>query len=165
MSSRNPMTRKSSCARCEREAAAQRELLESFLARYREASARTDANYLPADARIISRAVPPIAAVLPEEDDDGGSRRDRDAAALLDNRAAGGVYVGARVQGDRLRRTIRAAKAASACGHCRHLPTYPGPVERAAVEASRDGRCSGRPARPSALSVPRQWLNVPRSTR
>jgi uncharacterized protein involved in exopolysaccharide biosynthesis len=43
----------------EREAAAQRDLLESFLARYREAIARTDADYLPADARIISRAVAP----------------------------------------------------------------------------------------------------------
>ncbi|WP_164879707.1 GumC family protein [Afifella aestuarii] len=43
----------------EREAAAQRDLLETFLARYREAAARTDSNYLPADARIISRAIPP----------------------------------------------------------------------------------------------------------
>jgi uncharacterized protein involved in exopolysaccharide biosynthesis len=43
----------------EREAAAQRDLLESFLGRYREAVARTDADYLPADARIISRAVAP----------------------------------------------------------------------------------------------------------
>ncbi len=41
----------------EREATAQRDLLESFLSRYREAAARTDANYLPADARIISHAV------------------------------------------------------------------------------------------------------------
>jgi uncharacterized protein involved in exopolysaccharide biosynthesis len=43
----------------EREATAQRDLLESFLGRYREAVARTDADYLPADARIISRAVAP----------------------------------------------------------------------------------------------------------
>lgn len=43
----------------EREATAQRELLESFLARYREAVARSDPDYAPADARIISRAVPP----------------------------------------------------------------------------------------------------------
>ncbi|WP_051631131.1 GumC family protein [Afifella pfennigii] len=43
----------------EREAAAQRDLLESFLARYREAAARTESNYLPPDARIISRAIAP----------------------------------------------------------------------------------------------------------
>jgi uncharacterized protein involved in exopolysaccharide biosynthesis len=50
----------------EREAAAQRELLESFLARYREAAARTDASYLPADARIISQAVPPSDPSFPK---------------------------------------------------------------------------------------------------
>lgn len=51
----------------QREAAAQRELLESFLTRYREAAARTDANYLPADARIISRAVPPSEPSFPKK--------------------------------------------------------------------------------------------------
>ncbi len=50
----------------EREAAAQRGLLESLLARYREALARTDADYLPADARIISRAVAPGEASFPK---------------------------------------------------------------------------------------------------
>lgn len=51
----------------EREAAAQRDLLETFLGRYREAAARTDANYLPADARIISRAVPPASPSFPKK--------------------------------------------------------------------------------------------------
>ncbi len=51
----------------QRESVAQRELLESFLARYREAAARTDANYLPADARIISRAVPPREPSFPKK--------------------------------------------------------------------------------------------------
>jgi tyrosine-protein kinase Etk/Wzc len=51
----------------EREATAQRDLLESFLSRYREAAARTDANYLPADARIISRAVPPTDPSFPKK--------------------------------------------------------------------------------------------------
>lgn len=51
----------------EREAAAQRELLESFLARYREAAARTDANYLPADARIISYAIAPRQPSFPKK--------------------------------------------------------------------------------------------------
>lgn len=51
----------------EREAAAQRGLLESLLARYREALARTDADYLPADARIISRAVAPSDPSYPKK--------------------------------------------------------------------------------------------------
>ncbi len=40
----------------EREAKAQRDLLESYLARYREASARENIEAAPADGRIISRA-------------------------------------------------------------------------------------------------------------
>ncbi len=51
----------------QREATAQRELLELFLARYREAAARTDANYLPADARIISRAAQPTDPSFPKK--------------------------------------------------------------------------------------------------
>jgi succinoglycan biosynthesis transport protein ExoP len=41
----------------EREAKAQRDLLESYLAKYREASARDSLGAIPGDARIISRAV------------------------------------------------------------------------------------------------------------
>jgi succinoglycan biosynthesis transport protein ExoP len=51
----------------EREATAQRDLLKSFLARYREAAARTDSDYLPADARIISRAVEPTEPSFPKK--------------------------------------------------------------------------------------------------
>ena len=40
----------------EREAKAQRDLLESYLAKYREATARDTLNSAPADARVISRA-------------------------------------------------------------------------------------------------------------
>jgi tyrosine-protein kinase Etk/Wzc len=40
----------------ERDAKSQRDLLESYLARYREATARDSANSLPADARVISQA-------------------------------------------------------------------------------------------------------------
>ncbi|MDK1489146.1 exopolysaccharide transport family protein [Sinorhizobium sp. 7-81] len=43
----------------EREATAQRQLLETYLARYREATSRTVANATPADARVISNAVVP----------------------------------------------------------------------------------------------------------
>jgi uncharacterized protein involved in exopolysaccharide biosynthesis len=41
----------------EREAKAQRDLLESYLAKYREANARDSLNLVPAEARIISRAI------------------------------------------------------------------------------------------------------------
>jgi len=50
----------------EREAAAQRDLLESYLARYREATSRRDGNYLPVDARIFSRAVVPAEPYFPK---------------------------------------------------------------------------------------------------
>ncbi len=50
----------------EREANAQRELLESYLSRYREASSRSDGNYLPADARIFSRAIVPSEPYFPK---------------------------------------------------------------------------------------------------
>lgn len=50
----------------EREAAAQRQLLESYLTRYREALSRGEGNYLPADARIFSTAVPPVEPYFPK---------------------------------------------------------------------------------------------------
>lgn len=50
----------------EREAAAQRALLESYLTRYREASSRQDRNYLPVDARVFSRAIVPSEAYFPK---------------------------------------------------------------------------------------------------
>ncbi len=51
----------------EREATAQRQLLESYLTRYREASSRTDRESLPADARIFSRADRPIEPYFPKK--------------------------------------------------------------------------------------------------
>lgn len=50
----------------EREAKSQRDLLESMLGRFREASAREDLLALPADARIISRAAPASAPYFPK---------------------------------------------------------------------------------------------------
>ena len=50
----------------EREAAAQRDLLDSYLRRYREALAREQTDYLPADARIISRAAVPLDPDFPK---------------------------------------------------------------------------------------------------
>lgn len=50
----------------EREAAAQRQLLETYLARYREATSRLDGNAAPADARVVSRAVEPSEPYFPK---------------------------------------------------------------------------------------------------
>ena len=97
----------------EREATAQRDLLESFLSRYREAAARTDANYLPADARIISRAVAPGEAVLPEEDDDVGRRWHRGAPDRGGDCASEGVQLRPRLPGDWLQRGWHRRRAAA----------------------------------------------------
>jgi succinoglycan biosynthesis transport protein ExoP len=51
----------------EREAKAQREQLESYLSRYREASARDAESATPADARVVSRAVTPETPSFPKK--------------------------------------------------------------------------------------------------
>ncbi|MDP2408679.1 MAG: exopolysaccharide transport family protein [Pseudolabrys sp.] len=51
----------------EREAKTQRDLLESYLAKYREASARDNINAAPPEARIISRATPAINPSYPKK--------------------------------------------------------------------------------------------------
>jgi uncharacterized protein involved in exopolysaccharide biosynthesis/Mrp family chromosome partitioning ATPase len=51
----------------EREAKTQRDLLESYLAKYREASARDSINAAPPEARIISRASPAIQPAYPKK--------------------------------------------------------------------------------------------------
>jgi len=50
----------------EREAAAQRQLLETYLGRYREAISEKDMNATPADARIVSRATMPTEPYYPK---------------------------------------------------------------------------------------------------
>lgn len=50
----------------EREAAAQRDLLQTYLARYREASSRAGKDAAPADARVISTAVVPTEIYFPK---------------------------------------------------------------------------------------------------
>ncbi|WP_028746188.1 GumC family protein [Rhizobium mesoamericanum] len=49
-----------------REATAQRQLLETYLSRYREAASRADKNSSPADARIVSKAIQPVDAYFPK---------------------------------------------------------------------------------------------------
>ena len=51
----------------EREGKAQRDLLESYLAKYREATARDNINAAPPEARIISRASPAIKPDFPKK--------------------------------------------------------------------------------------------------
>jgi uncharacterized protein involved in exopolysaccharide biosynthesis/Mrp family chromosome partitioning ATPase len=51
----------------EREAKTQRDLLESYLSKYREASARDNINAAPPEARIISRATPAIKPAYPNK--------------------------------------------------------------------------------------------------
>lgn len=51
----------------EREAKTERELLESYLQKYREASARDSINAAPPEARIISRASPAITPAYPKK--------------------------------------------------------------------------------------------------
>lgn len=50
----------------EREAASQRDLLETYLARYRESASRSAPASAPADARVISRAVTPAEPYFPK---------------------------------------------------------------------------------------------------
>ncbi len=50
----------------EREAVAQRQLLETYLARYREATSRLDGNAAPADARVVSLAGEPSEPYFPK---------------------------------------------------------------------------------------------------
>lgn len=50
----------------EREANAERQLLETYLARYREAASRADRNSSPADARVVSSAVEPVDPYFPK---------------------------------------------------------------------------------------------------
>jgi succinoglycan biosynthesis transport protein ExoP len=51
----------------ERDAKSQRDLLENYLAKYREATARDTANSAPADARVISRATVSNVAAYPKK--------------------------------------------------------------------------------------------------
>jgi uncharacterized protein involved in exopolysaccharide biosynthesis/Mrp family chromosome partitioning ATPase len=51
----------------EREAKTQRDLLESYMVKYREASARDNINAAPPEARIISRATPAIKPTYPKK--------------------------------------------------------------------------------------------------
>ena len=66
-SPRRATSRTCSCARSNARPRPQRDLLESYLAKYREASARDNINAAPPEARIISRATPAIMPAYPKK--------------------------------------------------------------------------------------------------
>ena len=66
-SPRRPTSRTCSCARSNARPRPQRDLLESYLAKYREATARDNINAAPPEARIISRASPAIKPDYPKK--------------------------------------------------------------------------------------------------
>ena len=95
----------------EREAKSQRDLLESYLAKYREASARDTIASAPPDARIISRAIGVERAGLSEEAAHRADRHLRHLRGLLRHRGDARVP---RQSGKRRRRArpVRARAAA-----------------------------------------------------
>ncbi len=98
----------------EREAKTQRDLLESYLAKYREASARDNINAAPPEARIISRATPAIKPTFPK----------KTPTVLIAAFAAFALAAGFTVTGALLA-PASAAPAYSAYGYA--APGYPDP--------------------------------------
>ena len=101
----------------EREAKTQRDLLESYLSKYREASARDSINAAPPEARIISRATPAIKPSFPK----------KMPTVLIAAFAAFMLSVGFTVTG-----ALLAAPAASPYG----MAYAPGPYAAAGYQAS-----------------------------
>jgi succinoglycan biosynthesis transport protein ExoP len=137
----------------EREAKTQRDLLESYLAKYREASARDSINAAPPDARIISRATPAIKPAYPK----------KLPTVLIAAFAAFALSAGFTVTGALL------APPASAYGYAAYAPasdgaaafkrpaTAPPPVPRVAspplMPARSPGPANARASAPLAVST------------
>ncbi len=103
----------------EREAKTQRDLLESYLAKYREAAARDNINAAPPEARIISRATPALKPVYPK----------KMPTILIAALAAFALSAGFTVTGALL------APDAAPYGYA----YAPAPYRRAGLRAARDG--------------------------
>ena len=109
----------------EREAKAQRDLLESYLAKYREATARENMDAAPADGRIISRAIVSNTPAFPK----------KLPIVLIATLAMFMLSAGYITTGELLRMTaprLIAARAPAAQSRQFALPT--GPVERSEIE-------------------------------
>jgi uncharacterized protein involved in exopolysaccharide biosynthesis/Mrp family chromosome partitioning ATPase len=99
----------------EREAKAQRDLLESYLAKYREATARESIDTVPSDARVISRAIVTNTPAYPK----------KLPIVLIATLATLMLTSGTIVSGELLRMTGRAAQAEAG---------FRAPPRRAALE-------------------------------
>jgi succinoglycan biosynthesis transport protein ExoP len=121
----------------EREAKTQRDLLESYLAKYREASARDSINAAPPDARIISRATPAIKPAYPK----------KLPTVLIAAFAAFALSAGFTVTG------VLLAPSATPYGYAAYASAGPGAVvsERPAMTAPPLPRMASPPLMPSPL--------------
>ena len=111
----------------EREAKAQRDLFESYLAKYREASARDSIAAAPADARIISRAVVSNVPYFPKKAADradrGARRRSVSATAFVVTSALlSGDILSPGAAADRHHSGRGGAGALGPCAHPRQRP-------------------------------------------
>jgi succinoglycan biosynthesis transport protein ExoP len=122
----------------EREAKAQRDQLESYLSRYREAAARDGESATPADARIVSRAVTPELPSFPKKLPIIGF-----ATLLTLMLAAGGVLARALLAESARNATDRDGALAPAEDHARREPVMERP-DFAFPEAMPLARWSGK---------------------
>lgn len=87
----------------QREAAAQRSLLETYLTRYREAASRSNHDYVPVDARVFSRAMTPGQPYYPKKPAIIGAARAVFVSPEGDEAAATAVLVAREVADSGLR--------------------------------------------------------------
>jgi uncharacterized protein involved in exopolysaccharide biosynthesis/Mrp family chromosome partitioning ATPase len=107
----------------EREAKAQRDLLESYLAKYREANTRENIDAAPADGRIISRAIVSNTPAYPK----------KLPIVLIATLATLMLSAGAIVTGELLRMTAPRAPAVFAASPEPEFERAPAPVRAAAA--------------------------------
>jgi uncharacterized protein involved in exopolysaccharide biosynthesis len=112
----------------EREAKAQRDLLESYLAKYREANTRENIDAAPADGRIISRAIVSNTPAYPK----------KLPIVLIATLATLMLSAGTIVTGELLRMTAPRAPAAFTASLEPTLPPARGPAPAAATIAPPD---------------------------
>ncbi|MGZ3296706.1 MAG: GumC family protein, partial [Xanthobacteraceae bacterium] len=127
----------------EREAKAQRDLLESYLAKYREANTRENIDAAPADSRIISRASVSNAPAYPK----------KLPIVLIATLATLMLSAGAIATGELLRMTAPRAVAAFVSSPVRHR--VPAAAEEAAELAVADREPVFDDIRPESPAAPR----------
>jgi succinoglycan biosynthesis transport protein ExoP len=131
----------------EREAKAQRDLLESYLAKYREANTRENIDAAPADGRIISRAIVSNTPAYPK----------KLPIVLIATLATLMLSAGAIVTGELLRMTAPRAPVAFTASH--------GPAPVRASEAATIAPADPDPApvfREARLDVPAEFTEIER---